>query len=388
VRALEAENGPASDFPLELKSNRAEIQLGCIAGSRAVQLTCTTEQGQGVRAEVDCLHEETIQIEISLREGNRLNIASAGRRVLYLPLTSSEAPPPLVPAANGQKLDLLFLIDGTTMQTAEVAKVGVEATPGQPDVKNPKEYELLPLVGSEPAWSNFVEKLAGFASELEKKYTQIRTSVLCFGERTATVVGFGAPDLRPDYLLVPSQRDRRTFKSFSKDRLRSTLGVLRYSPGGDFVDALAYALHECHELSWGPDARRLLVLMGDSPGHCLCRPLKEVWQIDNRVRKLDVHWEAERLHRRGIELMTIYYVPKSLKAYVHGTAHVFLEYARQQYEDLASRPQFVFLASSFEPAVAAQAVVKETSAVARGVCLGVMLAGTERLQKGAASPRR
>ena len=65
------------------------------------------------------------------------------------------------------------------------------------------------------------------------------------------------------------------------------------------MDALADALAECASARWHPEARKLLVVTGDSPGYSILNPAP--WGANAAVREKDVETVALDLHRKGVE---------------------------------------------------------------------------------------
>ena len=114
-----------------------------------------------------------------------------------------------------------------------------------------------------------------------------------------------AHDLVPAFTLFPRIPEQRRLEPIPPSDLRSLLSRVPSSSGGDFVDALADALAECASARWHPEARKLRVVTGDSPGYSILNPAP--WGANAAVREKDVETVALDLHRKGVEVVTIYH---------------------------------------------------------------------------------
>src|SRR6476661_8599814 len=98
-------NGPGSSCSLRLRS---------LPGASGVHLALTNGQGVLLRAEVAAESDEWMEVIVDWDAGGRWSVASAGRRVLHLPVEDANAPlPPLRPAFKAKQLDMALLVDGT-----------------------------------------------------------------------------------------------------------------------------------------------------------------------------------------------------------------------------------------------------------------------------------
>jgi hypothetical protein len=362
VRALAAGNlAPQNfQFPLPGENREIELDLACVPGASAVLVGFRIDaaagsldpssqwlSGEGIWAEVEAHNAESVQLRLRWELGF-LDIQCPGRsRPLLFRRPPGYRPPlPLTPAET-KELDLVLLIDGTTMAASD--------------------HGLEPLIGQNGRWSKLADGLADLASGLSEHYSVLKTAVVAFGDKQPE--GYGSLSLRPEYLL---HNPKPSLVLDPIDMVRRTLKQLHYSPGADFVDALAYALHRCRSLNWRPNSRKILVLLGDSPGHSLFYPPAGFREIDALVRKCDVDWEAEQLHQEGVEIVTIYYNPENIKAYEHPASERIIRYVQAQYERIASRRSFCLLAGEFTAADLSRRIREDRGVIARGPCLGVL----------------
>ena len=187
--------------------------------------------------------------------------------------------------------------------------------------------------------------------------------------------GVEPEDLADGYLLRPPAGAGRFFP-WSPERCREALSAVEPTPGGDFVDALAEALHACRSLPWGEGTRRIVLVCGDSPGHSVAHPLPP--GADARVRRLDVDVEAEHLHERGVEIATLYFDPQGNAGLGQAVFRKeLLAAARDQYRRLASLPEMAFELSRFQSEEAARVVKDVQGLLARRAAPGELIGVSE-----------
>ncbi len=146
-------------------------------------------------------------------------------------------------------------------------------------------------------------------------------------------------------MVKPSSKSL-AFRPFQREAAESLLAAIKPSPGGDFVDALADALATCNRLPWSKDARKLALVLGDSPGHSIVHPIGNCG--DATVRVHDVDLEAAELHRQGVEILTLYNRPPADFVPKGGHGGELLQRAAQQYLRLASTPHYALDIATFE----------------------------------------
>jgi hypothetical protein len=359
--AFEPGSGALRSHPLPLDGpgSSCTLRLRSLPGSSGIHLALENGHGVLLRAEVASEGNEWVEVEIGLEGEEHLSLSSAGRRIVYLPPgTDNEPVPPLRPAYKARQLDVALLVDGTTC----AGGVGAAQTPAA---------ELPPpplLLADRERWSRHAESLVATVETLATETkADLRVAVIAFGDRP--IAEASAPDLRPAYHLYPARPEERILRRESSDQLRSRLLSLPGSSGGDFVDSLADALAACRELRWRQAARKLVLLLGDSPGYSILRPSPR--EADVQVRERDVDVEAAALHRDEVEILTLYHAPK-LDAVTYRLVGEFIDHARAQYQRIAARPELTFETASFDPAAAVAALRSRVLVIGRGASPGIL----------------
>ena len=342
-------------LPLDGPGSACSVQLSCLPGASGLHLVLLRETEVVLRAEVLAESGETVTVELEARAERELRLWSPGRTIFTLPPDNRYEPlAPLctMPADGG--LDLVFVLDGTTRHFAKGEKGGAVA-------------DLL--LDRKEEWKEQADRLTRFAEGLSQGVREPRFAVLAFGDSMPP--GAVASDLAPRYHVYPSEEERG-FLPLDPPRLQAALEQVPSTPGGDFVDALADALHACRRLRWRRDVRKMIVIYGDSPGHSVLHPLRK--GADVCARALDVDTEIWQLHREGVEVATIYCDPAAeLRLQALEFRRDLLSGARAQYSRLASLPGMAFEASSFIPERAAEALRSPEAIIARGAALGEMV---------------
>lgn len=357
-------------LPLDGPGSSCTLRLRSLPGASGIHLALENGDGVLLRAEVAAEGDEWVEVEIERDGEEHLSLSSAGRRIVYLPPGPDNEPaPPLLPAYRARQLDVALLVDGTTC----AGGVGAAQMPAA-EVPPPPL-----LLADRELWRRYAEPLAATVETLAADTrADLRVAVVAFGDRPIAEVS--APDLRPAYLLYPPRPEERILRRESPDQLRARLLSLPGSSGGDFVDSLADALAACRELRWRRAARKLVLLLGDSPGYSILRPAPA--GADAQVRERDVDVEAAALHRDEIEILTLYHAPE-LDAVSYRLLGEFISHARAQYQRIATRPELCFETASFDPATAVAALRSRVPAVGRGASHGILgRTGEGRRERG------
>ncbi len=356
IRALLGEELDSSDVELAQQEpgSAVGLRLRCLPGASALHLMVADRQEILLRAEVPATGGETVTIRLESDADGEVHLTSAGRNVLVLPLDSRFEPSPLLRPAPTGCLDLCLVIDGTSRHFELQDKVTASSR----------------LLGR-AEWEDCVDQLSGLCEALMQHYPEDpRLSILAFGDQEPP--GAVAPDLTPRYRLFPVQSEGRALRSVKTVDVLQELLDIPGSSGGDFVDAVADALEACTELRWRPEARKLVVLFGDSPGHSIEFPAPTGG--DAGVRERDVDLQAMKLHELGVEIVTVYLSPaKGLGLRDVEFRAELLSFAREQYVRLASLPEMAFDARDFEPDRAAESICEHQGPIARGPALGELI---------------
>jgi len=338
------------ELALDEPGSACALRVRAVAGASAIHVTLRDGERVHLRAEVECEGGESVPLRIEHDAEGDLHVTSPGRRIFTLPVKRTGEPLPLRVAPAGARLDLAIVVDGTTRMFV--------------DGKPPR---LDPLLANEAAWKKHVQQIVAFVEALAAAHPALRVAVMAFGDEALARVQ--AADLTPKYRLIPPAAER-ALRPQPVAQLTAALIALRPTSGGDYVDALAEALHACTKLRW-EDGRKLVLLTGDSPGHSLLFPAPR--QADAGLRRRDVDVEVMKLFQLGVETMTIYHdLPPQSGYYDNVESRALLEFARRQYQRLASRPEVAFLAPQFDPKAAAAAVSGGPAVMARGACVGVV----------------
>jgi hypothetical protein len=135
------------------------------------------------------------------------------------------------------------------------------------------------------------------------------------------------------------------------------------------VDALADALVAAGQIQWGDETRRLLILIGDSPGHAAADPVPDGG--DALPRRNDVDVAAARLHRDRVEILTLYHAPaKEIVDALLDDPRALLRHARDQYRRLAAHPRLALTTADFDPQQVVDALLGRDVPLGRGACWG------------------
>lgn len=359
----------AVETPLALHDPGATLglKMECCPGADAVVLTFTDGAGQPQACfEVAARGGELLSVEVGRTPQGELRLEAGGRPVFQLPVSSAAIRAcPRVPRREAAALDLLLLVDATALFWPEPS-----ASDSKPKKPDDRLSEARLLLKERAAWNRVVEALLELVKLVTAPFPDLHLAVLAFADQPCAALQ--SDDLRPEFDLFPPA-ERRRLEAMDLRALGLLLTNLVGSSGGDFVDALGDALGAASEqYHWRPEARHLLLLCGDSPGHSLVHGAPV--GADLRVRRQDVDQAAIRLHyEHGVELATLFLDwPQALRDSTLVTSlHLFAE---AQYRRLASWPGLAFTGSRFDPKAAAEAWLHPPVVLGRGPTLGLLRA--------------
>ncbi len=370
ARSTDGTGEERHSLPLAEARTQCSLRLRCLPGASALHVVLIGDGEVRLRAEVPAEGGESVLIQVHREQEDRLSVRSPGRQVVTLPPDERYAPvAPIVPAA-GDSLDLALVVDGTTrhffLQETEKKRFA----------------DSRSLLRDAEQWSSEVDKLVTFFTAATESHPDCRTAVLGFGDHPLEHAA--ADNLQPDYLLHPEHEDSRALRPMTSEQVRRALTSIPATSGGDVVDATADALAACvtapstssrvrySRLRWRPEARKLLLLFGDSPGHSILHP--PFPGSDAGVRDFDVDQQAALLQQAGVELLTVYYDPPTdIGLQEVAFRGEILGHAQRQYRRLASLPQLAFEASTFEPLEAARRFTSLQGPIARGPATGELV---------------
>jgi hypothetical protein len=350
-------------LPLSTPGDSCAVELRCLAGIRGnsgIHLVVSDAGGVRLRAEVAANPNEVVTLQVGLDASSAPYVWSRAAEVLLLPFDDRDPSPPIHPAGPNAPLDVAIIVDGTLRNwpPPPPKKTDQGEPPPPPPAKSPYLLDV-----KEELWAPHVDKLLTFVQELAAA-RDWRAAVLAFGDQDPPTP-LSARDLRVAYRLKPEETNERALQPFGFDALRKRLIELPATPGCDFVDALADALAACINLQWRADARKVIVLTGDSPGFSILHALPR--GADLCVREKDVDTTVAALHKLGVEIVTIYHAPdKELRLDNVTYQRELLAAVRSQYARLASLPAMAFEEATFEPQEAGRTVASIATPFARG----------------------
>ena len=357
------------EHTIQADSGNCEVWLKPLPGASAIHVLLRTGESP-LRAEIEVDSEEAIPVQVQWDDKRVLDITSGSRRITTLPPDERYAPPPFVLSVrDSKKLDLFFLIDGTA-KTLLVPEPPAESEAPQGPPPLP---QLVPLLGKDNSqtWNQLAQKLMQFANRLAKLYPDLRTGVMAFGDHNMDFIA-GAADLTCRYLFYPQELSERKLQKYIPEQLKQQLLQLPTTSGGDFVDALSEALQQCGFAGWRNNARKILVICGDSPGYSMLKPAP--LGADIHVRGIDLDQECTHLcSQYAVEIVSIYSgVPATIADNPYGIAEPkeYLDHSRSQYLRLASLPNFFWTDASFEPRKAVEMLQTAPATIGRGACYG------------------
>jgi hypothetical protein len=359
IKVFQADSIVEQPLPLDENQSECTLSLRTPAGASGLHLLFLESGKPKLRMEMATHENEEVDIRIALdKEGN---LQVLGTESFLLPEPEQYSPTQLIPPPQPeQPLDIAIIVDATMRTFAD-------ETITENDVEKRRYVAKLLIDEDKQTWEKHTETLSTFIETIAK---DSKIAILAFGDHKPPQIS--APELKPRYHLWP-EKNERFLQPFKPDQMRRTLGTIEATSGGDFVDALADALIACVDLNWRKNARKLVIVFGDSPGHSILNPAPRGGDLC--ARKVDVDTAAMHLHHLGIEILTIYNAP-SEEAYNHfkGTpGFELLSYTQKQYKQLASLSELAFQISDFDPVEAAKVFRDRTDSIGRGMVFGEFL---------------
>ncbi len=350
IEIIDEQTAAAGSRELTLRGDPPEQTLAfrTVAGSTGLRLLVRAFGEAQLLAEIAAPAGEPVRIRLLRQDDGLLRLEGFGRPITYL--APSDPPVSWFRPPDSGKFDVHFLIDATTMHPDPAAQ----------------DTEAGRLLQSE-SWTAFSERLAAVAAGLAADAAaDVRTAVTFFGDWD-------------DGLLHPNDPGLRSLRPYHAADLLAALRDVPRDSGtgiaGDFVDALESGLESCIRSGWREDARKLLIVFGDSPGYSVLDASSPTLQLaDSRFRSLDVFEQAAELHTRGVEILTIFHEDAAKILEIAGVNQAELvRYARRQYERLASLPEWALSSDALDSgAVLAQWRVRP-AILGKGPCPGLLI---------------
>ena len=338
----------------------ASVELTPLDGATAIEILLRDEGTPTYWGEVATQGRERIPVRIGRRPTGEWQVTSEAGPVIGMGLKWYRRTP-LVKPKSGRGVDLAFLVDGTS-RAYGAAPASAEGT------TRPSMRRLVP---DSEVWRAIVTECEALAHALAAT-GPCRWAALSFGDHPLPWASHA--DLMPKYVVAPEHP--RFHHDVGRLAAEGLLAV-RASPGADYVDALADGLHAAAELPWAPTSRKVLVVIGDSPGYSVLAPPPLL--ANAQTRRFDVQAEADRLHQRGVEVVTILHdVSRSDDAFVHGQPQGFLKYTDDQYAELATLPAYHLRSSTFRGAQTAGVLENAPPALAHGAFPATLSATSPR----------
>ncbi|WP_295384762.1 hypothetical protein [uncultured Thiodictyon sp.] len=373
VTAIPADGVAPASLPLAPTANgEYPFSLECLPGADAIHLAIAVGGRPRLRAEVRAQPGELVRCTLRLTDNGEPLLDAGSHQVLFLPVERTYGPlPPIPPPAAPSAWDICLVIDATTRGGAQ-AHADDRTTM---DADRPAPTLDTLLLNQPDQWAAVVEPAMELLRQLASDCPPdqgCRFAVIAFGDE-APPPGVYAADLVPAYRLrsLPADRPGHLLVPLAAAALADLLLTrILATPGGDFVDALADALDAAGALQWGDERRRLLVLIGDSPGHATAHPIP--YGGDALARRADVDTAVARLHRdHHVEVLTLYHAPDAaLVETLLDAQRALLDHARDQYRRLASEHRLALTAADFDPQAVADILRGRTAPLGRGPSWG------------------
>ncbi|WP_295588278.1 hypothetical protein [uncultured Lamprocystis sp.] len=365
---------------------RCHLHLECLPGADAIHLEVAVGGTCRLRAEVRAQAGERVSLDLRIETDGIPALHAGSHQILFLPIEPIYGPlPPIPPPHGNEAWDCCLVIDATARCSRIAERTRAR---GPADAQNSAETDRAPadqqeaqdaapagldtfLLNCPDQWGAIVESVVELIRQLGQPGPNCRLAVIAFGDEPPAP-GVFAADLVPRFHLLhlPDNRPAHLLMPLAPERLSELLNrQIKATPGADFVDALADALIAAGQLQWGDRTRRLLVLIGDSPGHATAHPVP--YGGDALARRGDVDAAAAHLHRDRVTLMTLYQTPPAaITAALLEAQSALIDHARTQYRRLASVPELAFTTADFDPQAALTTLRERTAPLGRGPCWG------------------
>ena len=349
---VDPRSGKLSRMEIAIPAAAAEhvVRLRAVAGASGLQIRLREGDALIFVGETTLSPGETMEVSV---KGNPPR-ADCGSRPVFR-LNPAQTDDSVILSPDGSTAaDVVFLIDGTSLQARVSGEPGVTSR----------------LLGT-PAWEQFTAGWKPALAELSRRFPDgVRCVPLAFGDYPLPPVSSGG------YLLYPSEPEHK-LRRLDPDATLEALHRLPSCSGADFVDAVAEGLDACLRVGWRQDARKLVILIGDSPGYSLLDGEQETIQLaDGRCRTRDVFDQAANLHAHGVELATVLLLGglQQLEEASEAAAKL-VAHTRRQYVELASLPSWALSSLTFDLGSFLASWAEWNEPIARGPAPGILADG-------------
>jgi len=353
VDVADGVKGAIERAPIEFDdSGSASIALALAPG--AASLRVIAREGEDVVAwiEVPAQPGEQIMVEFRRDAAGEVRAGCQGKPFFILPDENPPDPILINPPAT-QDLDLVVLVDGTCLHPAGEKTAGLA-------------YLLAPEMAG--VWREVANGIGEFVTLVSARYSRIWTTAIAFGDEPMENVANLL--LKPAYHLYPPADGRQILKQVTPQQLVEQLCRIPFSPGGDFVDALADGLNACVDVSWRGNSRRLVLVLGQSPGYSVLDAPDDM--SDFLIRKACIEEEGDALHAKKIEVVTAFHDPTNIEERYSTQKPDVLQRAREQYSKLASLPEWTCASTEAGLRELANRWMNPPALIARGPSPGVL----------------
>lgn len=344
----------AREIPLGDGAAEYTVDLETVPGANALHVLVRDGADLLLSAAVTAEGGDTMAVRLHADRNGRIHVDSSNREVTYLPCTPDPAGT-LIRSAGRKRVEFVFLIDATMLA---------------PDPATGAELRGVSNLLGTPPWEELTARLCLLGDELRRHYPDgARAAVIAFGDAPMPPVS------ESGFTVYPGDAELRRLREYRRDAVASALRGLPAAGGGDFIDALAEGLAACRQVGWRDDTRKLVILVGDSPGYSMLEAhapqgkLARLLELaDARVRDADVFEEAEALRALGVEVISIYNTaPLDL---LQPYQPDLLLFARKQYARLASKPEWMWALDALDPEETAGTWHREAGVLGSGACPG------------------
>lgn len=353
------ENSDIEAYSILLDENtQKSIELLSVNGSSGVHLCMKSDDEIIRQVQISTHVDEIVKIKF---ENTADNFKSSNANRIELPpdnlyQVDQNAFCPI----DSTQLDVLFIIDAT-IQSSSLGNIEI------------KDDDTGFLLDNTDFTEQLSEKLDSFLHAVNDQYSDIHYSILSFAD--VTTEGIRSRDLKPSYVLQPNKLAERFLHSWNEEKLKDDVKHLQTSSGCDYIDALAEALNAVADYNWRHNARKLIYIIGDSPGFSILNPPPVIggMQANTAIRHFDIESEAMELHRNKIEIMSVYINDdEELERSIVPIDKLRL-YTKKQYQGLASLKEYAHTWATWQPEKMASYFKQQAQQlIGRGFCYPVI----------------